>query len=149
VRGARLMRRKDIGILVIAVIVAAVIGGGAAFWLRHKDAETVRTTSSTTSTLPTGGAPSSAITTIQELTSGGTAAAQRRAVTPELNSLLPAGRLFPAGTTFTPAPHSWHRSGAYANTSGTLKEPGQPAVPVEIGLVLRGGSWLVTFEEQQ
>jgi hypothetical protein len=70
----------------------------------------------------------------------------RTALTPELSAVLPAGQLFPAGTTFAMASGTWHQSGAYANVTGTISEPGQPRRQAEIGLVLRHGHWLITFE---
>jgi hypothetical protein len=44
----------------------------------------------------------------------------RSALTPELNTALSPGRLFPAGTMFTAMPGTWHQAGAYANVTGTL-----------------------------
>lgn len=70
----------------------------------------------------------------------------RSALTPELSAVLPAGRLFPAGTTFVPKPGTWHQAGAYANLTGTLREPGHRARIAEVGLVDRHGRWLITFE---
>jgi hypothetical protein len=72
-----------------------------------------------------------------------------RALTPELDSFLPKGQLFPAGTTFTAKPGSWHQVGAYANVTGALRMPGKSPVKAEIGLVHRGGHWLVTSEARQ
>ena len=40
-----------------------------------------------------------------------------------------------------------HKAGAYANVSGTLREPGRAPRRVEIGLVRRHTRWLVAFEE--
>jgi hypothetical protein len=73
----------------------------------------------------------------------------RQALTPELNAFLPKGKLFPAGTTFTARPGSWHQAGGYANVSGVLRVPGKSPVNAEIGLVKRTGHWLVTFEAHQ
>jgi hypothetical protein len=73
----------------------------------------------------------------------------RTALTPELNSALPVGRLFPASTTFTTTPGSWHQTAAYANVSGILRLPGHPPEHAEIGLVRRSGRWLVTFEAKK
>jgi hypothetical protein len=72
----------------------------------------------------------------------------RKALTPELNAALPQGSkgLFPAGSTFTPNSASWRQSGAYANLTGMLREPGKAPATIEIGLVYRHGAWLVTFE---
>jgi hypothetical protein len=72
----------------------------------------------------------------------------RAALTPELRAVLPHGngRLFPAGSRFTPSTRSWHQAGAYANMTGLLREPGRAPVKAEIGLVNRHGKWLVTFE---
>jgi hypothetical protein len=75
-------------------------------------------------------------------------ASGHKAVTSELNSLLPAGRLFPVGTTFRATPGSWHQAGAYATETGILHEPGKPSSRVEIGLVRRHGRWLITFGGQ-
>jgi hypothetical protein len=133
-----LMRRR--GVLIAALIAVVVLSAGAALLLRHKPQATSRT----------GGAgtpPAAAITTIQRLTSAN-AATQRSVLTPELNSVLPSGRLFPVGTRFTAGPGSWHRSGVFANVTGTIHTSGHAPVRVEIGLVLRRGHWLVTFEEQ-
>jgi hypothetical protein len=73
-------------------------------------------------------------------------AAGRRALTPELKSLIRPGLLFPPGTTFAVQPDSWHQTGAYANLSGTLQIPKRVPVRVEVGLVRRDARWLVTFE---
>ena len=70
----------------------------------------------------------------------------RKALAPALAAVIPAGRPFPAGTTFTALPGSWQRTGSYANITGTLREPGQAPVRAEIGLMQQGGRWLVTFE---
>jgi hypothetical protein len=70
----------------------------------------------------------------------------RKALAPALEAVIPAGRPFPAGTTFSVLPGSWQQTGIYANTTGTLREPGHAPVRAEIGLVERGGRWLVTFE---
>ena len=70
----------------------------------------------------------------------------RKALAPALAAVIPAGRPFPPGTTFTALPGSWQRTGSYANITGTLREPGHPPVRAEIGLVEQGGRWLVTFE---
>jgi hypothetical protein len=75
-------------------------------------------------------------------------ASGHQAVTPELNSLLPPGRLFPTGATFSATPGGWHQAGAYATETGILHEPGKPSSRVEIGLVRRHGRWLITFEGQ-
>lgn len=136
-----MIRRR--GVFVAAVVLVLLAAGGiAAALLLH------RGSAADAGPPPvTGGAPRPALDTIERLTSA-RVAAQRNAVTPELASLLPPGRLFPKGTSFTPIPHGWHRSGAYANIIGVLREPGRSATRAEIGLVLRQGHWLVTFEEQ-
>lgn len=72
-----------------------------------------------------------------------------QALTPELNALLPKGRLFPAGATFAAKPGSWHQAGDYANVRGVLRVPGTSPADAEIGLVQRHGRWLVTFEAGQ
>lgn len=89
--------------------------------------------------------PASAQATVRLLVS----AHGRQVLTPALNTFLPKGQLFPAGTTFTARPGSWHQAGAYANVSGTLRGPGTSPAEVEIGLVHRRGHWLVTFEANQ
>ena len=73
-------------------------------------------------------------------------AAGRKALTPELDSVLDGGRLFPPGTTFSAEPGSWHQAGAFANVTGILRVPGRAAQVAEIGLMRRDGRWLVTFE---
>jgi hypothetical protein len=73
----------------------------------------------------------------------------RQALTQELDAFLLKGQLFPAGTTFSPRPGSWHQVGAYANVTGMLREPGQAPAVAEIGLVDRAGRWLITFEARQ
>lgn len=136
------MRRR--GVLISVAVVLAVLAAGAAVFLMQRSA---RSTHAASSQASRSAAPRSAITTIRRLTSAG-AAVERAALTPELNSVLPPGRLFPAGTIFTPSPGSWHQSGTYANVTGTIREPGRPAEQAEIGLVLRHGQWFVTFEGQ-
>jgi hypothetical protein len=92
-----------------------------------------------------GDIPASALTSVRLLVS----AQGHQALTPELDASLPKGKLFPAGTTFSPAPGSWHQAGAYANVSGLLRVPGQAPGTAEIGLINRKGRWLVTFEARQ
>jgi hypothetical protein len=70
----------------------------------------------------------------------------RSALTPELNAVLPAGKPFPTGTTFTQSRGTWQQAGAYANVTGIMREPGHVPSRAEIGLVKRRGHWLVTFE---
>ncbi len=70
----------------------------------------------------------------------------RSALTPELNAVLPAGTLFPAGTSFRQARGTWHQAGAYANVTGLIREPWQAPRKAEIGFVHRRNHWLVTFE---
>ena len=89
-----------------------------------------------------GSVPPAAASAVRLLVS----AKGRTALTPELNSALRPGTLFPAGTTFTAKPGSWHQAGAYANMTGTLQIPGHAAERAEIGLARRSGRWLVTFE---
>jgi hypothetical protein len=133
------MRRRT---LFIAAGLALVLAAGAAALLAAHHSGTARASAAARLR---AGAPPAAVATIRQLTSA-SAVAQRGAVTPELASLLPAGPLFPPGTRFRPDPHGWRQSGAYANVTGTLQEPGQAPAPAEIGLERRGKRWLVTFE---
>jgi hypothetical protein len=89
-----------------------------------------------------GQAPPGAAAAVRLLIS----AAGRTALTPELNSVLGHGRLFPPGTSFAPDPASWHQAGAYGNLTGMLRIPGRAPHLAEVGLVHRGSHWLVTFE---
>ncbi len=136
------MRRR--GVLVTVTVAMAVLAAGITAFLLLRPAPNSQVTSSRAKG---SAAPALAITTIRQLTSA-TAAAERSALTPELNSVLPPGRLFPPGTVFTPGSGGWHQSGTYANVTGTIREPGHPAERVEIGLVLLHGQWFVTFEGQ-
>jgi hypothetical protein len=128
-------------VIIVAVVAVLAVGVGIIFLVRPEPKANSGAVG--TAKMP----PHAAITTIQELTSA-SPAVQHRALTPELNSVLSKGRLFPAGTTFTSDSGSWHQSGNYANVTGTIDQPGSPPVKVEIGLVLREGHWLVTFEGQ-
>ncbi len=92
-----------------------------------------------------GNVPASAQASIRLLLS----ARGRHALTPELDEILHRGELFPAGTTFTATPGTWHQARTYANVTGMLRVPGRSPVRAEIGLVHRGGHWLVTFEASQ
>jgi hypothetical protein len=135
------MTRKTIVAVVAAVI---VIGGGTAalLLLRHKASQTHR--SAAVAARLQDGVPVNAESTVRLLLS----ARGRQALTPELNGALPHGskRLFPAGTIFTTRARAWHQTGAYANVTGLLYEPGKAPAKAEIGLVIRHGRWLVTFE---
>jgi hypothetical protein len=91
--------------------------------------------------------PAGAIAAARQLIAGNSAAEQRAGVAPALAAELPPGRLFPAGTSFTPRAGSWAQSGDYAHLTGTLREPGAAPAQAEIGVMLAGGRWLVTFEE--
>lgn len=118
--------------IVIAAIVAVVI---AVIYFRHHGSGTAK------------GTPPAAIAAVRQLTTGTSATDQRAAVAPALAAELPPGQPFPAGTSFTPLAGSWAQSGNYAHLTGTLREAGAAPVQVEIGLMLSGGRWLVTFEE--
>jgi hypothetical protein len=90
--------------------------------------------------------PAAAAATARKLVTG-TEAEQRSALTPALAAVLPAGALFPSGSTISLDSDSWEQSGEYANATGVLTEPGSAATPVAIGFVDSGDAWLVTFEE--
>jgi hypothetical protein len=127
-------------IFVLAATVIVVVALMVVFVLvRH---QATAGTSGTARTSSSGSVPPGAQAAVQLLLSPH----GRSAVTPELNAVLPAGKLFPAGTTFTPIPGSWHEVGAYANVTGILRQPGRGPRKAEIGLVHRRGRWLVTFE---
>jgi hypothetical protein len=115
-----------IAVLAIAAIVIVVLRGGSS-------ASTGRNI------------PVRAQTALRLLLSAG----GHQALTPELNALLPKGRLFPAGTTFTAKSGSWRQAGNYANVRGVLRVPDTSPADAEIGLVQRHGRWLVTFEAGQ
>jgi len=124
--------------IVLTASVAAVVAVGlvvAVLAVRH-------TPGTGTAAASSGAAPAGGAAAVRLLLS----ARGRSALSPELNAVLPAGQLFPQGTTFTAAPGGWHRAGAYANLAGTLREPGRAAHRAEIGFVYRHGRWLVTFE---
>lgn len=147
-----------------ATVVAVILAVAAWVWpgfLDHGGASPVAVTD-LTSTAPTapvapastagpsyppgGPLPPGALATCQQLVSG-TDAQQRSALDPSLAAALPAGTLFPPGTTLTMDGTSWHQDGAYANATGTLLAPGQPDQHVEIGFIQEpSGPWLVTFE---
>ena len=86
------MRRR--GVLIAVAVVLAVLAAGTTAFLLQRSAPSTQATSSQAKGSET---PTLAITTIRRLTSA-SASAQRSALTPELNSVLPPGRLFPAGT---------------------------------------------------
>jgi hypothetical protein len=73
----------------------------------------------------------------------------RKAVAPDMASVLGPGRLFPPGATFSAKPGTWHQVGSFANVTGILQVPGRAALLAEIGFMWRGGQWLVTFEAQK
>jgi hypothetical protein len=133
------------GRALIAVAVVLVIGGaaaaGALLWHHHRQNHRNVATSAARklNSVPVG-----AGSAVRLLLS----AKGRAALTPELDAALPDGgrRLFPAGSMFTPSTGGWHQADAYANVTGTLREPGKAPAKAEIGLVNRHGRWLVTFE---
>jgi hypothetical protein len=127
-----------------AIGVAAVIAAAVAGVLAWRSAAAGHQAASPAAARASAGqpVPPAALSTARLLVS----AAGRRALTPELSSATAPGLLFPAGTSFTAQPDSWHQAGAYANLSGTLRVPGQAPARVEVGLVRRGARWLVTFE---
>jgi hypothetical protein len=131
------MKRK---ILLAAGTVAVLLAAAAAVFALHGGTAT-RTGSGTTG----GNIPFSALASVRLLVSPH----GRQALTPELDAFLPKGQMFPPGTTFSPAPGSWHQAGAYANVTGLLRVPGQTPAVAEIGLVNRAGRWLVTFEARR
>ena len=73
---------------------------------------------------------------------------QRAMLAPGLDQDLPAGALFPPGSTITLDAQGWHQAGDYAATAATLREPGAPDTRVEIGFMQVSGQWRVTFEEK-
>jgi hypothetical protein len=123
---------------VVVVFLAAVALVVIVVWSRHHDVGDP----SVAANVPVGAAA-----TVKQLTTGDSPADQRGAVDPALAAELPPGQLFPAGTSFSQPGGSWSRSGSYAHLTGTLQEPGKAPAQVEIGLMLSGGRWLVTFEE--
>jgi hypothetical protein len=138
-----------VSIIGLAAVAALLFTGIRHVLSGHRAAAAVtQSAAPVAATSPGRTAPDGALATVRKLTSGASALAQRSVLTPEVAAGLPSGPLFPAGTSFAPAPGSWVRSGAYAHLSGTLDEPGHSPAQVEVGLVLRGGQWLVTFEDQ-
>jgi hypothetical protein len=134
------MRKAMIAAGIAVVLVVAALG--AVLVMRHRPRPAAAAAVSTASSRHSD--PPGAASAVRLLVSAG----GRAALTPEMNATLRPGRLFPVGTTFTARSGTWHQAGAYANVSGTLRVPGQPAASAEIGLVHRGRGWLVTFEEQ-
>jgi hypothetical protein len=129
------------GAALVLVAVAAVVI--AVIYFRHHGASGPAHAVGAHAAAPAAGA----IAAVRQLTTGTSATEQRAAVAPALAAELPPGQPFPAGTSFTPLAGSWAQSGDYAHLTGTLREPGAAPVQVEIGLMLSGGRWLVTFEE--
>jgi hypothetical protein len=72
---------------------------------------------------------------------------QRSALTPVADQVLPAGWIFPSGTTVRLIADSWHASGAYANASATVVTPGAASSTYEVGFMREGSQWRVTFAE--
>ena len=91
--------------------------------------------------------PADGAATCQRLVTG-TPQEQRAALTPQLAAMLPAGPLFPSGAMLALDATGWHRSGDYANATGTVRHADGSSQRVEIGLSHHSGSWLVTFEEE-
>lgn len=136
-------RGKVVAIALVVVVVVVAAAGGGLLFLQHRGA---RASGPSTVVKPVRAAvPEGAQSAVKVLIS----AKGRQALTPELNAALPPGhkRLFPAGSRLTLTTGSWHQSGAYANVTGLLREPGKAPTQVEVGLVDRQGGWLVTFEE--
>jgi hypothetical protein len=120
-------------VLVAAAVASVVLLGHG----RHETPPSVRAASHAGPPTPAG-----ALSAVRLLVSD----KGRKALAPALAAVLPTGRPFPAGTTFSVLAGSWQQTGIYANTTGTLREPGHAPVRAEIGLVERSGRWLVTFE---
>lgn len=129
------MRSRTVIALAVAMAAVAAISVLALVYQHASDGPQA-------SALPAGAPPAGASAAAQLLVS----TRGRTALTPELRAALPAGRLFPAGTTFVPKPGTWHQAGAFANLTGILRERGHLARIAEVGLVDRHGHWLVTFE---
>jgi hypothetical protein len=133
-----------IGLALIAVAAVVVLqlrgdllGGSAATAGRAAYAKLYR---------PGKPVPAGAAAVARKLVTG-TEAEQRAALTPALAAVLPAGAMFPSGSTISLDSDSWEQSGQYANATGMLTEPGSAPTPVAVGFVENGGAWLVTFEE--
>ena len=134
-----------VAVVLVAAVAVAVVS------LRHhasSDPAHAAAAAATGRTSASRDTPAGAIAAVRRLTTGSSAAGQRAAVAPALTAELPPGRLFPAGTSFTPQAGSWAQSGDYAHLTGTLREPGAGPAQAEVGLMLSGGRWLVTFEER-
>jgi hypothetical protein len=131
------MRVRVLVVTACVVLVAAAVAG--VVLLGHGRPVTPSARAASHAGRPT---PAGALSAVRLLVSD----KGRKALAPALAAVIPAGRPFPAGTTFSVLPGSWQQTGIYANTTGTLREPGHAPVRAEIGLVERGGRWLVTFE---
>jgi hypothetical protein len=134
-------RGRVLAVMLIVVVAVAAVGSGLFFRYResHIGGKAVAARN-------VGGAvPAGAQSVVRLLFSP----KGRRALTPELKAALRPGQrgMFPAGSRFVISAGGWHRSGAYANVTGTLWQPGKARVRAEVGLVDRHGRWLVTFEE--
>jgi hypothetical protein len=134
-------RGRALVIVAVVLVLGGALGAGALLLHQRHDSHASVTTSAARKP---DGVPSGAQATVGLLLS----AEGRAALTPELRAALPHGnrRLFPAGSKFTPSKGGWQQAGAYANLTGTLREPGKAPVKAEIGFVDRHGKWLVTFE---
>jgi hypothetical protein len=145
------MKGRRLGVILAATAIVAIVAFEVVLFVRHGSADgsahvAARTNAAKTArATESGSVPPQAAAAVQLLVS----ARGRLALTPELNTSLPSGRMFPAGTTFTVKQSSWRRAGAYANLSGTLQMPGHTPELAEVGLVHRNGRWLVTFEAAQ
>lgn len=131
------MRGRIVAVTVCIVLAAAAVAG--VLLLGHSRHPTSAAHEASHRRRP---APAGALSAVKLLVSD----QGRKALAPALAAVIPPGRPFPAGTTFSALPGSWQRTGVYANITGMLREPGHAPVRAEIGLVKRGGRWLVTFE---
>jgi hypothetical protein len=95
-----------------------------------------------------GSAVPPAVVAVAKQLVAGSEQEQRAMLAPGLDQDLPAGALFPPGSTVTLDAHDWHQAGDYAATEATLREPGTPDARVEIGFMQVSGQWRVTFEEK-
>ncbi|NUR27762.1 MAG: hypothetical protein HOV83_18285 [Catenulispora sp.] len=135
------------GVVIVLLVGVLVWPGQVLVGSSGKSSETGK--SGSTGSVPSKGAavPPAVVAVAQQLVTG-SEPEQRAMLEPGLDQDLPAGALFPPGSTITLDAHGWHQAGDYAAIEATLREPGAPDARVEIGFLQVSGQWRVTFEEK-
>ncbi len=130
------------GLLLIAVVAYFLIDGK---WLSGTDAKPQD--QQQLPYKPGEPVPDQAVRVAQDLAADD-AQRQRTALTPELEKMLPPGRLLAKGSRLELRKNSWHEDGGYANAQAMLKRPGESEHSLLLAFAKRSGAWRITLAQE-